>query len=279
MVMMFGGLRRATDSPRAGSACARSRLRQGRRRCTLIATSRLSTGSPARNTSPIAPWPSVPMIVVLANTLGEQCGRGSSPRRLRAPPFRLDYDGCSDLPRTEAFLAYPQALSRPPGLPRRRSTTASSALVTPRCGRSSAGVDRKRQTRVLADSPTQFAVAVQGDEGSIARRPTCRGLAERHSRPDLDIKKKKDDILEALSARKFRAGSASRCRRVRAGCRGPGGWALGEPRQVAARDAAFVALHRDRDDVERVREHASLPLHVDAAELSGTSGDEARKRS
>ncbi len=49
------------------------------------------------------------------------------------------------------------------------------------------GVDMKRQARVLEDSLYVVAVAVQGEEGSLARGDLPR-LAERHSRRDLDIR-------------------------------------------------------------------------------------------
>jgi len=49
------------------------------------------------------------------------------------------------------------------------------------------GVDMQRQVRVLEDSLYVVAVAVQGEEGSLARSDLPR-LAERHSRRDLDIR-------------------------------------------------------------------------------------------
>jgi hemoglobin-like flavoprotein len=49
------------------------------------------------------------------------------------------------------------------------------------------GVDMQRQARVLEDSLYVVAVAVQGEEGSLARSDLPR-LAERHSRRDLDIR-------------------------------------------------------------------------------------------
>lgn len=49
------------------------------------------------------------------------------------------------------------------------------------------GVDMQRQARVLEDSLYVVAVAVQGEEGSLARGDLPR-LAERHSRRDLDIR-------------------------------------------------------------------------------------------
>lgn len=47
--------------------------------------------------------------------------------------------------------------------------------------------DFKRQTGVLAESLWAMAVVAQGEEGSPARGDLPR-LAERHSRPDLDIR-------------------------------------------------------------------------------------------
>ena len=46
--------------------------------------------------------------------------------------------------------------------------------------------DMKRQAQVLADSLYVVANAVQGEEGSLARRELPR-IAERHSRRDRDI--------------------------------------------------------------------------------------------
>ena len=48
------------------------------------------------------------------------------------------------------------------------------------------GVDMQRQARVLEDSLYVVAVAVQGEEGSLARGDLPR-IAERHSRRDLDV--------------------------------------------------------------------------------------------
>jgi hemoglobin-like flavoprotein len=55
------------------------------------------------------------------------------------------------------------------------------------------GVDMKRQARVLEDSLYVVAVAVQGEEGSVARGALPR-LAERHSRRDLDIRPELYDL-------------------------------------------------------------------------------------
>jgi hemoglobin-like flavoprotein len=49
-----------------------------------------------------------------------------------------------------------------------------------------AGTDMKRQVRMLEDSLYVIAVAVQGEEGSLARGDLPR-IAARHSRQDLDI--------------------------------------------------------------------------------------------
>jgi hemoglobin-like flavoprotein len=55
------------------------------------------------------------------------------------------------------------------------------------------GVDMQRQARVLEDSLYVVAVAVQGEEGSLARSDLPR-LAERHSRHDLDIRPELYDV-------------------------------------------------------------------------------------
>lgn len=55
------------------------------------------------------------------------------------------------------------------------------------------GVDLKGQARVLEDSLYVVAVAVQGEEGSLARGDLPR-LAERHSRRDLDIRPELYDL-------------------------------------------------------------------------------------
>jgi hemoglobin-like flavoprotein len=57
---------------------------------------------------------------------------------------------------------------------------------SPEVRRKFEGVDMKRQARMLEDSLFVVAVAVQGEEGSVARGALPR-LAERHSRRDLDI--------------------------------------------------------------------------------------------
>jgi hemoglobin-like flavoprotein len=55
------------------------------------------------------------------------------------------------------------------------------------------GVDMQRQARVLEDSLYVVAVAVQGEEGSLARSDLPR-LSERHSRRDLDIRPELYDV-------------------------------------------------------------------------------------
>jgi hemoglobin-like flavoprotein len=55
------------------------------------------------------------------------------------------------------------------------------------------GVDMKRQARVLEDSLYVVAVAVQGEDGSLARGDFPR-IAERHSRRDLDIRPELYDL-------------------------------------------------------------------------------------
>jgi len=61
-----------------------------------------------------------------------------------------------------------------------------------------AGTDMKRQVRMLEDSLLVIAVAVQGEEGSMARGDLPR-IARRHSRKDLDIRPGLYDLwLECL---------------------------------------------------------------------------------
>lgn len=61
-----------------------------------------------------------------------------------------------------------------------------------------AGTDMKRQVRMLEDSLFVVAVAVQGEEGSLARGDLPR-IAARHSRKDLDIRPGLYDLwLECL---------------------------------------------------------------------------------
>jgi hemoglobin-like flavoprotein len=61
-----------------------------------------------------------------------------------------------------------------------------------------AGTDMKRQVRMLEDSLFVVAVAVQGEEGSLARSELPR-IAARHSRKDLDIRPALYDLwLECL---------------------------------------------------------------------------------
>ncbi|HEX9187892.1 MAG TPA: globin [Vicinamibacteria bacterium] len=50
-----------------------------------------------------------------------------------------------------------------------------------------AGTDMKRQVRMLEDSLFVVAVAIQGEEGSLARGDLPR-IAARHSRADLDVR-------------------------------------------------------------------------------------------
>ena len=60
------------------------------------------------------------------------------------------------------------------------------------------GTDMKRQVRMLEDSLFVVAVAVQGEEGSLARGDLPR-IAARHSRQDLDIRPGLYDLwLECL---------------------------------------------------------------------------------
>jgi hemoglobin-like flavoprotein len=61
-----------------------------------------------------------------------------------------------------------------------------------------AGTDMKRQVRMLEDSLYVIAVAVQGEEGSMARGDLPR-IAARHGRKDLDIRAGLYDLwLECL---------------------------------------------------------------------------------
>ena len=61
-----------------------------------------------------------------------------------------------------------------------------------------AGTDMKRQVRMLEDSLYVVAVAIQGEEGSLARGDLPR-IAARHSRKDLDIRAGLYDLwLECL---------------------------------------------------------------------------------
>jgi len=55
------------------------------------------------------------------------------------------------------------------------------------------GTDMSRQARVLEDSLFVVAVAVQGEDGSVARGSLPR-IAERHSRKDLDIRPELYDL-------------------------------------------------------------------------------------
>lgn len=94
-------------------------------------------------------------------------------------------------PATELFLA---SLKRCLGAPGFLAAfydrfTGSSAEVREKFR----GVDMKRQVRVLEDSLYVVAVAVQGEEGSLARGDLPR-LAERHSRRDLDIRPELYDL-------------------------------------------------------------------------------------
>jgi hemoglobin-like flavoprotein len=58
--------------------------------------------------------------------------------------------------------------------------------------------DMKRQVRMLEDSLFVIAVAIQGEEGSVARGDLPR-IAARHSRQDLDIPSRLYDFwLECL---------------------------------------------------------------------------------
>ena len=55
------------------------------------------------------------------------------------------------------------------------------------------GVDMRRQARALEDSLYVVAVAVQGEEGSLARSELPR-IAERHSRRDRDVRPELYDL-------------------------------------------------------------------------------------
>jgi len=56
-----------------------------------------------------------------------------------------------------------------------------------------AGTDMKRQVRMLEDSLFVVAVAVQGEEGSLARSELPR-IAARHSRADRDVRPQLYDL-------------------------------------------------------------------------------------
>jgi hemoglobin-like flavoprotein len=61
-----------------------------------------------------------------------------------------------------------------------------------------AGTDMRRQVRMLEDSLYVVAVAVQGEDGSLARGDLPR-IAARHSRKDLDVRPGLYDLwLECL---------------------------------------------------------------------------------
>jgi hemoglobin-like flavoprotein len=75
-----------------------------------------------------------------------------------------------------------------------RSFVASSEEVRAKF----AGTDMKQQVRMLEDSLYVVAVAVQGEEGSLARSELPR-IAARHSRKDRDIRPELYDLwLECL---------------------------------------------------------------------------------
>lgn len=98
---------------------------------------------------------------------------------------RLDYDRDVGAPATDVFLgSLKRCLRRPDFLTEfyRRFVMSSDEVRA-----KFQGVDLKRQARVLEDSLYVVAVAVQGEEGSLARGDLPR-IAERHSRRDLDVR-------------------------------------------------------------------------------------------
>ena len=101
------------------------------------------------------------------------------------------YDGAVTTPATDAFLASLKRCLGAPGFLTGfyERFTGSSEEVREKFR----GVDMKRQERMLADSLYVVAVAVQGEEGSVARGDLPR-LAERHSRRDLDIRPELYDL-------------------------------------------------------------------------------------
>jgi hemoglobin-like flavoprotein len=111
--------------------------------------------------------------------------RGSYHAGVFPPPLRLHYDLVVLSPATEIFLASLKRCLGAPGFLTGfyESFTGSSEEVREKFR----GADMKRQVRMLEDSLYVVAVAVQGEEGSIARGDLPR-LAERHSRRGLDIR-------------------------------------------------------------------------------------------
>jgi hemoglobin-like flavoprotein len=119
-----------------------------------------------------------------------QPGRILPRSRLPGSP-RLHYDGSVTAPAIDLFLA---SLKRCLGAPAfltgfYERFTSSSEEVREKFR----GADMKRQIRMLEDSLYVVAVAVQGEEGSLARGDLPR-LAERHSRRGLDIRPELYDL-------------------------------------------------------------------------------------
>ena len=120
-----------------------------------------------------------------------QRARGSYHARASPGPPRLHYDGGVPTPATDVFLASLKRCLGAPGFLTGfyERFTGSSEEVREKFR----GVDMKRQVRMLEDSLYVVAVAVQGEEGSLARGDLPR-LAERHSRRDLDIRPELYDL-------------------------------------------------------------------------------------
>jgi len=113
-----------------------------------------------------------------------------------AETSRRGYDRSMDLRSREDFLA---------SFNRCRASAGFLAAFYERFVASSdeirakfAGTDMTRQVRMLEDSLYVIAVAVQGEEGSLARADLPR-IAARHSRNDLNIRSELYDLwLECL---------------------------------------------------------------------------------
>jgi hemoglobin-like flavoprotein len=94
-------------------------------------------------------------------------------------------------PRTDAFLA---SLRRCLAVPGFLSSFYDAFLASsPEVREKFAGVDMARQARVLEDSLYVVAVAVQGEQGSVARGELPR-LAARHGRAGLDVRPELYDL-------------------------------------------------------------------------------------
>ena len=197
------------------------------------------------------------------------------PRRHRDDPRLLPRRALGGGPdraraRATSSSSCPTASSRPPARPPATwSPSASPPWSGPTGGASASAllgalqeaVDESLGGKRRADDHTFVVVRRQPDSVALAHVLDAEG--QRVAPGGGDVVRP----LRVVVARRLHQAPRPQVVELRPDVEVAAAVALGEAGQVAAGEAALLALHRDRDDVQRVLEHAGLPLHVDAAEL------------